>query len=200
MVEASDGEASRPPTGPGRGARWRRRLGWSMLAAVLAVVVIAVAGLPVYVFPPQGDTDDPADLVYVIGPPTSRRVTLAESLLAAGKAPAALVSISSDEAEDQPDHLDICDETDVTCETPAPFTTKGEALMLSQYTATHPAGRTIVITYTPHVARTRYIFAKCYPGEVTVVGVDERLSPWVWAEQYVYQTAAFIKAWATPCA
>lgn len=212
MAEASDDESARDDIaatggsrGSGgwrgsRGSRWARRLGRTALIAGLAVVAIVVAGLPVYVFPPQGDTDDAADLVYVIGPPTSRRINLAESLLKDGTAPAALVSISADEADDQPEHLDFCDEADVTCETPDPFTTKGEALLLEQYAETHPVGRTIVITFTPHVARTRYIFEKCYPGEVTVVGIDERLTPWRWVEQYAYQTAAFVKAWATPCA
>ena len=35
----------------------------------------------------------------------------------------------------------------------------------------------IVVTTTPHVARTRYIFDKCYPGEFTVVaaGSPKRL-------------------------
>ena len=71
--------------------------------------------------------------------------------------------------------------------------------MLGAYARDHAVQRTIVITFTPHVARTRYIFAKCYPGEVTVVGVDEKLDLYEWAKQYIYQSTAFVKAWLTPC-
>jgi uncharacterized SAM-binding protein YcdF (DUF218 family) len=95
--------------------------------------------------------------------------------------------------------LVLCGEDGVTCETPVPFTTAGEARMLSAYARAHPVRDVVVLTFTPHVARTRYILAKCYGGGVQVVGVDEHLDLWGWAYQYAYQTAAFVKAWLEPC-
>ncbi len=71
--------------------------------------------------------------------------------------------------------------------------------LLRQYAAAHETGKTVVVTFTPHVARTRYIFAKCYPGDVTVVGADIDLTPLDWAYEYAYQSAAFVKAWFSPC-
>lgn len=175
-----------------------------VLIAVVALVATAIiAGLPLYVFPPQGDADG-ADLVYVIGPPREQRIDLAEKLRDDDPSLHALVSVSSSDdkrgdATFDASSLDFCQEHGVTCETPAPFTTKGEAKMLTEYAKTHKVGKTVVITFTPHVARTRYIFAKCYAGDVTVVGVDEHLSLTDWIYQYAYQTTAFVKAWATPC-
>ena len=57
----------------------------------------------------------------------------------------------------------------------------------------------IVVTSTPHVARTRYIFAKCYPGEVTVVAAGQPATLSGWAYQYVYQSFAFVKAALEAC-
>lgn len=158
------------------------------------VVLVAVAGLPVYVFPPAA-TIEPSDVVYVIGPPTKTRMQLAQRLLDDGMARQLLVSVPSDWRG----LLDVCADDGATCESPHPFTTKGEALLLTKYAQTHEASKTIVITFTPHVARTRFIFAKCYGGDVTVVGVDEHLTFFDWVHQYAYQTAAFAKAILRPC-
>ncbi len=125
----------------------------------------------------------------------------AERLRADGVARAILVSVAPAPSPDgiAASEVPLCRAPDVTCETPSPFTTAGEARMLTQYARTHDARHTVVLTFTPHVARTRYIFAKCFAGDVTVVGVDEHLDLWGWVYQYLYQTAAFVKAWAEPC-
>ena len=160
---------------------------------------MVVVGLPAYVFPLQ---DDPAgaDVVFVIGPPDARRVALAEQLLTAG-ATEALVSVPGPD-QGPPDLTDtglaFCRESAVTCRTPVPFTTAGEALMLGD-SAPPDGAKVVVVTFTPHVSRTRYIFEKCYPGAVSVVGVDQNLSLGDWIYQYAYQSAAFVKAWLTPC-
>ena len=44
-----------------------------------------------------------------------------------------------------------------------PSTTRGEVLLMSEQGS--GADSVIVVTSTPHVMRTRYIFGKCYPGE-----------------------------------
>lgn len=204
-------DAGRPrhtaPTHAGRGtrtgARARRTLRRLALALAIAAVVLAVAGLPVYVFPPQGDPTD-ADLVYVIGPPRPERLALATALRDTdGRAPL-LVSVSqSRQGRGDPvfdaAHLDICRQHGVSCRSPEPFTTAGEAKMLTAYAAKREVGKTVVITFTPHVARTRYIFAKCSANDVTVVGVDTDMTVFDWVFQYAYQTAGFVKAWLTPC-
>lgn len=182
--------------------RWWRRVAVAGAIVVAACAAVAIAGLPLYVFPAQGQVPADADLVYVIGPPNGPRVAAAERLRDDGLVHA-LVSVAAapDPARGfiTASDLPLCAEPDVTCESPVPFTTAGEARMLEGYARGHDVAGTVVLTFTPHVARTRYIFAKCSDEDVTVVGVDERLDLWSWAYQYLYQTAAFAKAWIQPC-
>ncbi len=175
--------------------RWLRR---SALAAGILALAVALAGLPVYVFPPVAQAT-PADLVYVIGPPVKARTDLQDRLLDEGLAPHGLISVSPPGGSASASDLPACRDPRITCATPEPFTTAGEALLLDRFAAEHGVERTIVITYTPHVARTRYIFDTCYPGEVTVIAVDPHLTPWEWVYQYAYQTGAFVKAFLAPC-
>ncbi|WP_153004717.1 YdcF family protein [Microbacterium testaceum] len=209
MTTSSPTEAGAPESQPiaiaqaqrGR-VRWRRVRRVSVALAVVFVAIV-VAGLPLYVFPPQGDPTD-ANLVYVIGPPQQQRIDLGETLRDADSNLPMLISVSGsakghgDRAFDA-SQIDACGEPGVTCKRPDPFTTAGEAKLLTDYVASHPSDKTVVITFTPHVARTRYIFEKCYGGDVTVMGVDTNMSLYDWAFQYAYQTAAFVKAWLTPC-
>ena len=176
--------------------RWLRR---SAIAAGILAVAVALAGLPVYVFPPTAEPS-PADLVYVIGPPVQSRTELQTRLLDEGLAPRGLISVSPPTGSAAASDVPACRDPRITCLTPEPFTTSGEALLLDRYAADHGVGSTIVITFTPHVARTRYIFGTCYPGEVTVIAVDPHLTPWEWVYQYAYQTGAFVKAIVAPCA
>lgn len=165
---------------------------------VVAAVLFAGAGLPLYVFPPSEEIRH-ADLIYVIGPPRPERVEVERALRKEGVAARSLYSVSligGFTAE----RMGVCDRPAVACEHPEPYTTKGEAALLTAFADEHGIDRTVVITFTPHVARTRYIFEKCYEGDVTVVPVDEQLDAMEWIEQYFYQTAAFVKAWLTPCA
>jgi hypothetical protein len=178
---------------------WRKRALAAGLTLVGLVAALAVAGLPLYVFPPAASVDR-ADLIYVIGPPTPPRIDLAEHLEAEGVASDLLVSVSPKHAGFPASSVAPCASADTVCEIPKPYTTKGEALLLSEYAPAHDVHETVVITFTPHVARTRYIFAKCFDGDVTVMGVDQPMGLGDWIYQYAYQSAAFVKAWLTPCA
>lgn len=199
---AADAAAENHASGTGdRTALLPRRLRRSALAAGILAVAIALAGLPLYVFPPTAEPA-PADLVYVIGPPVHTRTDLQARLLDEGLAPRGLISVPPPDGAAPASASDIpaCQDPRIACLTPEPFTTAGEALLLKGYAADQGVERTIVITFTPHVARTRYIFDTCYPGDVTVVAVDPQLTPWEWAYQYAYQTGAFVKAVLAPCA
>lgn len=186
-----------PATDEGR-SRPRR---WIIAAAATIAMAIGVS-ITVYGYPPQGDSSD-ADLVYVIGPATPTRMQEAQFLLRSGDSGALLVSVAPPDSggEFMASKMPICSQQSVTCVSPGPFTTKGEALTLNEYARTHEVHKVAVITITPHVARTRYIFARCAPGlDVQVIGIDGHLSLGDWAYQFAYQTTAFVKAAATPCA
>lgn len=166
-------------------------------------VIVATAGaICVYGYPPRADSSG-ADLVLVLGPPTSPRIQLAQSMVDARPATKLLISVAPNDSGTPftAAKMPICENSGVTCMHAKPFTTKGEALMLVDYARTHDVHKVAVITFTPHVARTRYIFARCAPDiDVQVIGVDQHLTIGDWVYQFAYQTTAFAKAIATPCA
>lgn len=193
----ADQAPAKKPTAKAR----RRLLRWMLGVGITAVTIIAVL-TAVYVYPPQGD-EAGADLVYVIGPPTPARMDEAQTILNSDTPGALLVSVPPPDSGGafMASRMAVCAEQGVTCTSPMPFTTKGEALLLNDYARTHDVRKVAVITFTPHVARTRYIFARCSPDvQVEVIGVDDHLTPGDWMYQFAYQTTAFVKAAATSCA
>ena len=174
--------------------KWARRLRNLLLIGVGVVLVVALAGLPLYVFPVEEPVPT-ADVVYVIGPPTQVRLEKNDELLARGTAQRSLISVPSDDSYRSRMLKRECSSAETTCATPDPFTTIGEARLLTE----SGAESAVVITFTPHVARTRFIFDKCFDGAVTVVGVEQHLGVGQWIYQYAYQSAAFIKAFFEPC-
>jgi uncharacterized SAM-binding protein YcdF (DUF218 family) len=171
---------------------------WSGLLTVLAGFwLIVLAGLPLYVFPPA-DTVRPSDVVMVLGPPLEPRLELAEELREEGLADRMVISVQESHGQTA-ENLALCRDEGVTCAVADPSTTRGEVLMMTQLADGAEAPSVIVVTQVAHVARTRYLFAKCYPGEVTVVPVGGPNTLSQWTSQYVYQSAAFVKALFQPC-
>lgn len=164
---------------------------------LLTVTTVALVGLPVYVFPASEPVED-ADLVYVLGPPRPQRIALERVLRKEGTADRSLISTSL-VGGFTAERMSVCKKPDVECIHPEPYTTKGEVALLQQYANEHDIDRTIVITVTAHVARTRFILDKCFDGDAVVVGVRQDLDLFDWVGQYIYQTAAFVKDWVTPC-
>ncbi|WP_187288807.1 ElyC/SanA/YdcF family protein [Microbacterium sp. B19] len=162
------------------------------------LLVPIIAGLPVYVWPPQSPPEE-ADYALVLGPPNPPRVHAAERLLRQGLIGEVVLSVSPDGPESAAQYP-ACQDDRARCLVPDPFTTKGEARLAETLAVGAEEPRIIVVTFTPQVARARYIFDRCYGGQVQVIGVDENLGLWDWAYQYAYQTTAFVKAWMTPCA
>ncbi len=179
----------------GRGAK-------AVAIVVAAALVMGVVGAPVYVLPA---TDDPApvDAVYVIGPPTDERMELAQDLIDQGLSDTLLVSIPDADGVytamlDTYERANTaCDGgiegAEVLCFEPDPFTTRGEARYLRDLAAERGWSRVSVITFTPHITRTRVIMERCFDGDLTYLDPGGFIPPWVWVYQYGYQTAGFVK-------
>jgi hypothetical protein len=167
-----------------------------LLTIVAGFWLIVLAGLPVFVFPPVDEVSS-SDAILVLGPPMDARLTLAERLRGEGVADRIVVSVQASGGQTAQD-LALCDEGGVTCVVADPSTTRGEVLLMTD-PAADAAPSVTVVTTTPHVARTRYIFGKCYPGEFTVVAADRPETLGGWAQQYVYQSLAFAKAVLEAC-
>lgn len=180
------------------------RLGRVALGVAGLVVAVVVAGIPLYVVPASDDPDEvDVDVAYVIGPPTNGRMEIATEMVNEGRADAILVSLDPGAADyyEAAAHLCAGDTADVLavdatilCDKPDPFTTRGEARWLEDEMAEHSWDSAAVITFTPHVSRTRMIMERCNTRDVAMVDSGGDLATSYWAYQYAYQTAAFAKA------
>lgn len=170
-----------------------RRLLAAVAALIGAASAVAVIGLPVYVFPPQSSPTR-GDAVYVIGPPQPWRLELAEQLIDQGLASTMIVSTYD---VDRPYCL-AQHSFELVCIHPEPFTTQGEARAIRDLMAQRDWSHVTVITTTPHIERTRLRMERCVPDGIDVIGRSTGLDLGGWLYQYAYQTAAFVKAWATP--
>lgn len=174
---------------------------WSALLTVFGSFwLLVLAGLPLYVFPPV-EPVRPSDAVLVLGPPMEPRLALAEDLREEGVVERIVISVQASGGQTAQD-LSLCRDGVATCVVADPSTTRGEVLLMEELTRGSSSGAApsvIVVTSTPHVMRSRYIFAKCYPGEVTVVAAERPQTLSAWASQYAYQSAAFVKALLQPC-
>lgn len=194
-------ETARPRTAA---RRLRRAVGAAAITVGALVVAFILVGLPLYVFPTVDAVPAQADVVYVIGPPTPARIALARELIETGAADEMLISMPGDAlAEGTPSRgrFSACNLPggDVLCRAPDPATTQGEARLLAETAQEQGWDSAIVITMTPHVSRARMIIDRCFDGELTMRAVSDQPSGLgSWVHQYLYQSAAFVKALAAP--
>jgi uncharacterized SAM-binding protein YcdF (DUF218 family) len=185
--------------------RRTRRIIYSLLVATIVVAGYVVALWPVYV-DPVADDPAPADAIVVLGGPHfNDRVALGLQLAEEGYAPRLVVSNTDD--DDRNHHPDdplnrICDGKfafTVACFAPDPDTTRGEGREIARRAKQEQWRRVIVVTFTPHVSRARYIIGKCFEGELLMVPVRPRISPSEWTYTYLYQSLGYLRAFFEDC-
>ncbi|MBF6265082.1 YdcF family protein [Nocardia farcinica] len=170
-----------------------------VLGGVLVVLAVAVAALwPVYVRP-RTDAPAPADAILVLGGAHDGREELGLLLARDGYAPRVLFS---DPYEYSARMNRICHggyRFEVICFDPDPRTTRGEGRELARRARAEGWQRVIVVTFTPHISRARYIIGKCWDGELLFVDPRPALSIPRWAYDYLYQSAAYLEAFFEDC-
>ncbi|WP_307828292.1 ElyC/SanA/YdcF family protein [Antrihabitans sp. YC2-6] len=177
----------RPPT---------RRIWQAAAVLLVAFVVAGFAGWPVYV-KPQIDSLRKADAILVIGGyGYYERYTYGFELASQGWAPHLLLSQPGG-----PSDLFLTSRCSreyegftVECFRPDPPTTLGEARELRKVAQERNWKSVIVVTFMPHISRTRYIFEKCYDGELIMSPSPVSIPPQEWVWQYIYQTAGYIRS------
>ena len=172
-----------------------RRARKIVTSVVLSVVILVMAGLPVYALP-QIDHLRRADAILVLGGDGYQRYPYALELALQGLAPRVVVS---NPAGDEDVWLtDLCKNQrytfTVSCFQPDPPTTKGEGRVLRRLAAEQGWRTVIVVTFRPHISRARYILEQCFDGELIMTDspADLSVESWVWA--YAYQTVGYIRA------
>ncbi|MBP2194434.1 uncharacterized SAM-binding protein YcdF (DUF218 family) [Nocardia goodfellowii] len=165
-----------------------------LLLIALVTAVLAAVGVPVYIHP-QTDPLRPADAIVVLGGTAYERFDLGLDLARQGYAPQLLISRSTGNDDTVMDkycagQFDFA----VHCFIPDPWTTDGEAREIRRRAAQFGWRHLIVITYTPHVSRARYIVDKCFDGELTMVASPSASGVKFWTWMYIRQSGGYIRA------
>jgi uncharacterized SAM-binding protein YcdF (DUF218 family) len=176
-------------------SRFRR-----LVAAVLALVLVWLAGCFLLVVRPSVDRPVRSDAILVLGSPgVDGRLDEGLRLAAAGYADTVVISIGWERGRQR---IAACADDDpryrVICFQPSPPTTRGEAQELGRLARQQHWNSVLVVTSTYHVSRARLIVDRCMPGTVRMVAAPGKPSLGGWAYQFLYQTGGFAKALLHP--
>lgn len=167
------------------------------MAGVLTAII--AAGWPVYVNP-KIDEPELADAIVVLGGAHDGREELGLQLAEQGYAPQIVFSDpyrSSDKKMKA-----ICEGSynfELSCFKPDPSTTRGEGREIRRRAEAEGWKRVIVVTFVPHVSRTRHIIDNCWDGEIRVVAQHQSLPLWTWTFNYIWQTAGYVRTIFEDC-
>lgn len=138
----------------------------------------------------------PADAIFVLGGVGDERYTLALEHALEGYAPQ--VVFSNPNAAEAIWLRDLCSHRrysfTVSCIEPDPPTTRGEARALRHLVEVNNWHSVIVVTWTPHISRARWILQRCFHGDLIMDAAGTELLPTDWVWSYVYQTAGYVRA------
>jgi uncharacterized SAM-binding protein YcdF (DUF218 family) len=174
--------------------KWRWLVGG--IAGLMLVALITMT--MTYVFPRE-DTPARADAIIVLGGLRSAPVIEeAQRLAAAGHSDRIVISDAFG-GDTRPANLcRTVVEPEITCFTPRPGTTAGEAHAIGGLAAEEDWDTLIIVTADYHVSRARVILEQCFTGTLLVVGATVPLGVDGWLYQYLYQTAGLIKSAIEP--
>jgi uncharacterized SAM-binding protein YcdF (DUF218 family) len=145
----------------------------------------------------RSDNPEHADAIVVLGSVHHNgRLNIGFDLTTAGVADNLLLSVGASDVEAMNRYAcnRVIPHVQITCFTPDPATTRGEAELLHRLAAEHGWRKVIVVTSTYHVSRARYIFDRCLNGSVEMVAARRGIGVRTWAYEYVYQTLGYLKA------
>lgn len=183
--------------------RWHAATIALVIAPLLALLIWILSGVFVFVFPPS-DAPKKADVIFVLGP-ADQRMAYAQQLMDKGYAPTLVISSQRDNygkfkskaCNDKKPYT-------VVCFDPEPANTRNEARVLKEMAVKYGWHSANVLTAQFHITRASVIVKRCY-SDVHMVAYSEDLpifsqkAPFKsWAYQYIYQTAAFVKAEFNP--
>lgn len=160
------------------------------VVVVLALLAWAVLGTR-YILRPTVDEPRAVDAVYVLGAVSPERLEYSLGLMEAGYSERLIMTVSDIEPWDEfcrGDHAFA-----VTCVTPDPLTTRGEARSWAELAEGSGWDSVMVVTMIPHLTRAELYFQRCFDGEIVMVDDQRPLEASVWARQLVYETAAFVR-------
>ncbi|MGO1183376.1 MAG: hypothetical protein ACTHZ5_14060 [Micrococcaceae bacterium] len=156
------------------------------------VLLVAWAALGTrYILRPEADEPAEVDAIYALGVVSPERLEYAVGLVEAGYSDQLILTVSElarweDYCQDDHDYT-------VTCVTPDLLSTRGEARQWAALAEVNDWGSVMVVTMIPHLTRTELYFRRCFDGEILTVNDERPLEGAVWARQFFYESAAFVR-------
>lgn len=86
---------------------------------------------------------------------------------------------------------------EVVCLRPNPDSTRAEARAAAELAAARGWDRVVVVTSTPHVARSRLLFERCLPGDLDTVGTTPPYDLRRWIEVVIHEWLGVLAALTT---
>ncbi len=158
------------------------------VAAALAVALFSILTAVLFVFPAKGSATH-ADAVVVLDDLVGVRRAKAIQAVTAGVAPNLVISHHAERPQDCPANIPS---VTVVCFSPAEDSTKGEASGFARIAKEHGWTSLIFVTDPPHVARSKWLISRCFPGKIGAI--TTKVSNIVWPIRVVYEWAALSKA------
>jgi hypothetical protein len=149
--------------------RWltpRRALQWTLGLWLVVVLLIALAALPLTVFPASVAVPRDADAVVVLARGGGEQLDAALGLMDRVVGPPAdLLLISSGERVTWPEGEDLCgvvtEEYEISCFAPEPDTAAEEARVIGEVARDRSWDNIAIVTTTPQATRSRRLVERC---------------------------------------
>lgn len=144
-----------------------------------------------YILLSEPDEPAPVDAVYALGVVSPERLDRAVDLIESGYSDQLILTVSHEAHWGE-----FCGrehEFTVTCVTPDPLTTRGEARSWGQLAERNDWNSVMVVTMVPHLSRAELYFQRCFSGELVMMDDERDLEGAVWARQFFYESAAFVR-------
>lgn len=177
----------------------RQRVQGAVITALAWITVVmatwVTAGFFVFVIPAV-DRPQRADAIVVLAPVVGTgRLELAEKLMSDGFGTLLVVSMPGDVHAHKVS--EICHASrsyQIICFDPDPVTTQGEARAIQRLSEEFKWDSITVVTNDFHVARAKLVIQRCYSYQLNMIAVRSDLALKDWAYQFLYQSAAWVKA------
>ncbi|THJ66939.1 YdcF family protein [Arthrobacter echini] len=144
--------------------------------------------------PPLGS----ADAVVVLAGAASERLPVAEELIDRGIARELALSSTGLPGNAATDEVCRVASPEVTCFSPDPLTTRGEARAIAALAREQGWDTVIVVTSTYHVTRASVNISQCSRASVTMASSQPDLGPVQWLGRFVEESVALAASFARP--
>jgi hypothetical protein len=140
---------------------------------------------------PRSDAPGRSDVVFVLGGTNmGHRVRYGANLIRKGYAPYLVISRAHPDSRCE-EFADLAG-TEMECDRPEPFTTQGEARLITRLAAEHGWRSITVITSRDQITRARIRLRRCWKGPLRVIAVPTPAVSILYST--IYETAALVKA------